>query len=340
MIHKKNSALFLAFFSAVSFAKVSAQDALPVLPKASNTVVYVSRILEGNVVAIDTTSNKVFTILKTGNTPGEIVEISALDRVYISDIFDGTITVINTTNHGVETVLDVGHPIATIDANQITQKVFALDFSNGTPGTHLHVMDANTNVETADFAIGSRLQNIEVNSTANQIYATDFVEGVIVVDTATNMRVTTIPLGGLPHRVALNFATNYLYVTQLENGRTTIIDTMMFAVVDILNVGDFPQWIELDIPRKKGFVTNEGDGTVSVIDLATDTVKRDTIPVGPSPLTLTVDEAAARAYVYNAGDGSISVLDTISETVIATIDIVFWDGFELGDTTAWSNTAP
>ena len=57
-------------------------------------------------------------------------------------------------------------------------------------------------------------------------------------------------------------------------------------------------------------------------------------------LTLTIHEAAAKAYVYNIGDGTISVIDTISETVVAIIDVIFSDGFESGDTTAWPKNAP
>jgi YVTN family beta-propeller protein len=64
----------------------------------------------------------------------------------------------------------------------------------------------------------------------------------------------------------------------------------------------------------------------------------DTIPVGANPLTVTVHSGAAKAYVYNLGDGTISVIDTINETVVATIDMLFGDGFESGNTSAWSGT--
>ena len=107
---------------------------------------------------------------------------------------------------------------------------------------------------------------------------------------------------------------------------------------DTLAVGDAPQWIALDPPRAKAFVTNEGDGTVSVIDTAAGTVDPAAIQVGPQPLTITVHEGAAKAYVYNAGDGTISVIDTIGETVVVTLAPIFVDGFETGDTGSWSGT--
>jgi YVTN family beta-propeller protein len=119
-----------------------------------------------------------------------------------------------------------------------------------------------------------------------------------------------------------------------------LIDTVTFTEIDSLTVGDMPQWIALDPPRAKAFITNEGDGTVSVIDTTTGTVKPSVIPVGPGPLTITIYESAAKAYVYNVGDGSISVIDTVGETVITTVALLFADGFESGDTSAWAVTSP
>jgi len=202
------------------------------------------------------------------------------------------------------------------------------------------VIDGNSNIETTDIQIGTRLQNIAVDPTENRAYVTDFVDGIIVINTSDNTVITTIPLANSPHGIAVNSSTDLLYVTQLDSDTVVVIDTTNYAVVDTLSVGDVPQWIGLDILRNKAFVTNEGDGTVSVIDISTNTVLPGTIPVGSSPLTLTVHSGAAKAYVYNLGDGTISVIDTINKTVIATIDMMFGDGFELGDTSAWSSTVP
>jgi YVTN family beta-propeller protein len=227
-----------------------------------------------------------------------------------------------------------------VDVDQSMLRVYALDFSNGTPGTNFHEIDANTNIETADVTIGSRLQNIALDPDESRAYATDFVDGVIVIDTSSLTVVTNLPVSNLPHGVAVHPDLNRLYVTQLDSDTVTVIDTTTHAVVDTLSVGDTPQWIGVDLIRNKAFVTNEGDGTVSVIDLSTNTVGTDTIPVGADPLTVTIHEPAAKAYVYNLGDGTISVIDTINETVIATIDVLFADGFESGDTSAWSGTMP
>lgn len=303
-------------------------------------VVFLSKILEEQVVVIDVANDTVIRVLRTGSNPAEIGVLEGLNRAYVADLTDGTVAVISSPDYRILDVIPLNSPVAAVDVDQTTQTVYAVDFSNGVSGTNLHVIDAQTNTETADFTVGQRTQNVAVSSLENRAYVTDFIEGIIVVNIDTNSVETTIPMTGLPHGVAVDEVSSQLYVTRLESDTVAVIDTTTLTVGDVLPVGDVPQWIVLDPPRNKAFVTNEGDGTVSVIDTSTNTVHPAAIPVGVSPLTLTIHEGAAKAYVYNLGDGTISVIDTVSETVIATISVVFSDGFESGDTSAWTTAAP
>lgn len=303
----------------------------------SASTVYVSKILDGLVVAIDPSGSTVEAFVRTGTNPAEVAVVDAVDRAFVADLTDGTIAVIDPANHCVETTIDVGHPVASIDADQSTRMIYALDFSNGTPGTKIHEIDADTAVETAVVAVGSRLQNIALDQGSGRAYASDFVDGVHVIDTSTLTVTTTLPIAGLPHGLAVHPDLQRLYVTLLEADAVMVISTVDHSVIDTLAVGDTPQWIGLDLVRNKGFVSNEADDSISVVDLATNTVGLTPISVGAEPLTVTVHQASARAYVYNAGDGTISVIDTIAETVVATLDVMFVDGFECGDTSSWSS---
>ena len=56
------------------------------------------------------------------------------------------------------------------------------------------------------------------------------------------------------------------------------------------------------------YVTNVSDGTVSVINEATNAVTA-TIPVGYGPYGVAVDPAAGTVYVTNDGDGTVSVIN-------------------------------
>jgi YVTN family beta-propeller protein len=244
-----------------------------------------------------------------------------LDRAYITDLTDGTVAVINTLNHQIVEMINVGSPVATVDVADNDRLVYVLDFSNGTPGTNMHIIDADMNAQISDVPVGTRLQNIALDSGADRAYLTDFVAGVIEIDTTDNTVAATLPVANLPHGIAVNPATNRLYITRLENNSVTVIDTTTLTEITTLPVGDTPQWIALDIPRGKAFVTNEMDGTVSVIDINSHTVLPGAIPVGLNPLTVTVHSGAAKAYVYNIGDGTVSVIDTIGNNIIATLNM-------------------
>ena len=64
------------------------------------------------------------------------------------------------------------------------------------------------------------------------------------------------------------------------------------------------------------YVTNEIDGTVSVIDTSTNTVVGLPIPVGNVPQGIAFDSQNNRMYVANEEDDTVSVIDTSTNTVV------------------------
>ncbi len=71
-----------------------------------------------------------------------------------------------------------------------------------------------------------------------------------------------------------------------------------------------------------GYVVNHGDGTVSVIDTATNAVV-STVTVGSEPLGAAVHPGGTRAYVTNqvAISGTVSVINTTTNGVVATVPV-------------------
>src|SRR5688500_1544666 len=68
------------------------------------------------------------------------------------------------------------------------------------------------------------------------------------------------------------------------------------------------------------YIANSLDGTVSVIDTASNSVIT-TFPVGENPLGVAVNAAGTRVYVTNSGSDEISVIDTMTNAVVATIPL-------------------
>ena len=99
-----------------------------------------------------------------------------------------------------------------------------------------------------------------------------------------------------------------------------MIDAATRAVTATIPVGSGPFGVAVDPAAGTVYVTNNGDGTVSVIDAATRAVTA-TIPVGSGPDGVAVDPAAGTVYVTNNGAGTVSVIDAATRAVTATIPV-------------------
>ncbi len=68
------------------------------------------------------------------------------------------------------------------------------------------------------------------------------------------------------------------------------------------------------------YVTNYDSNTVSVIDIATNTVTA-TVNVGYNPFGIVANQAGTKVYVANYNSNNISVIDTATNTVTATVNV-------------------
>ena len=97
-------------------------------------------------------------------------------------------------------------------------------------------------------------------------------------------------------------------------------------------VGTDPVGVSVTPDGKHVYVTNNGDGTVSVITTATGTVSA-TIPVGTNPVGVSITPDGKHAYVANNStvvisgqpaeetDNTVSVIDTAMGVVSAAITV-------------------
>ncbi len=68
------------------------------------------------------------------------------------------------------------------------------------------------------------------------------------------------------------------------------------------------------------YVANAGSGTVSVIDVTTNTVV-GTVTVGSGPYGVATTPGGSTAYVTNSGSNSVSVIDVATNTVVGTVTV-------------------
>ena len=106
------------------------------------------------------------------------------------------------------------------------------------------------------------------------------------------------------------------------NGSVSVINVAGDANAKLAEIptGDLPRSVAIRPDKLYAYVTNQGSGTVSVIDLGT-LAKVADIAVGIEPYGLALTPDGEQAYVANSASNTVSVIDTATNAVIATITI-------------------
>jgi DNA-binding beta-propeller fold protein YncE len=125
-----------------------------------------------------------------------------------------------------------------------------------------------------------------------------------------------------PDRLAVSPDGSTLLVPLNLADHAAIVSTATNTVTYVA-VGHYPYGAAILPDNKTGLVSNETDGTVSVIDLANGTKLGD-ITVGPKlshPEAITVDASSGRAYVAMANTDHVAVVDPTTRTLIGDVSL-------------------
>ena len=129
--------------------------------------------------------------------------------------------------------------------------------------------------------------------------------------------VDTITGFNMPFFIAYDSANDRMYATNFGSSTASAIDTTSNTVIDTdpstleidpIAVGSLPTDIAYDPINQDMYVTNQGSGSVSVIDTTTNT-EIETITVGDAPIGIDYDPINHRMYVTNSMDGTVSVIN-------------------------------
>jgi YVTN family beta-propeller protein len=176
---------------------------------------------------------------------------------------------------------------------------------------------------------------------SSRLYATlPTVGQVAVVDTAAWKVVHTLAVGPRPTRLALEPGGGgegrRLWVVHGERESALAAIALPDGTVTEVAVGPGPHRLAFSSDGRKLYVTNAGDGTVSIVDtrkLAE--VKR--LPAGRTPSGVAYSSLAHAAYVASAADGLITIVDGERDEVVAQLtaepglgDLRFAPGGRLG----------
>jgi YVTN family beta-propeller protein len=158
---------------------------------------------------------------------------------------------------------------------------------------------------STSISVGEIPTDVTVDAAGTYAYVTNqFSSNVGVIDLATNTQVATIPVSGDPFRVRLSPDGGSLFVTGNADS-LFIIDVQSREITGRLGIGQDANGLALDRIRNRLYVSNQSDGTISEVDLTSNTLTR-TINVGGHPQELVLSPGGTLLFVADE-TGSIQI---------------------------------
>jgi YVTN family beta-propeller protein len=265
-------------------------DSLVVIDGKSDTVISTISIPPvGQSVAVDLVRNLVY-------VGGTYFDVNGIEQ--------SKVAVINGRTNKVLTVVPIstteGLGIEGLAVNSLTGNVYVSNASDDV----VVVIAAEGEKIRARISVAQDPFGVTVNPFNDRIYVALSNGTVDVIDGGKN-RITTSTIGDANAGIAVNWATGNVFVTNNDFGPSTLgVLDKKGNVLTSVAVGDTPFGVDVDLLTNLAFVTNTQDGTVSVIDGKTNTVKA-ILPV--TGLYIAVNPATEKVYV-GGQDSSLTVL--------------------------------
>lgn len=246
------------------------------------------------------------------------------------------------------------HDLSTLYVNSNNGNTLtAVDPSSGRPGKPIPVEDPYNLYFTPDgtsaIVVAERLQRLDfrdprtmklqdslrvpcegvnhMDFSADGSYAIascEFAGAMIKVDLERRKLVKTLPLPraeGMPQDVKLAPDGSLFYVADMASNGLWKIDGDSFKVVDFLATGDGAHGLYPSRDAKRLYVSNRGEGTVSVVDFATGKVVDKWEIPGGSPDMGGVSAGGSMLWLTGRYNGEVYGLDTETGRLRARIPV-------------------
>jgi YVTN family beta-propeller protein len=180
----------------------------------------------------------------------------------------------------------------------------------------------SSSIPQSSISIPNGIENLTVNSVSNEIFASGYYSGLEEIDGSTNNLVTTLPFDFKSFEVNSTtnqlYATDGRLLYHINLLTDDVVTTIPMNNATAVGVNPNSNTVYV-VNKGSNFGSANTLGTVSVINGASDSIVA-TVTVGVDPFAIAVDPVTNRIYVANIGlYPNISVIDALSNTVIATI---------------------
>ena len=243
---------------------------------------YVANRGNAQVAVVDVPGNRVIRFQDVGVQPENVTVDSRNGLVYVSNVSDGTVSILDATNDGaLLTTFSVG----------LLPSFVAVDTSSNVA----YLAGRCSNPPVCDRG-GPYL--LKIDGAARAFVPQDTVR---------------LPANG--SGVAFDEVNRLVYVA-MANDTVAMVDPATNAVTGLIEVGGAPQGMAINPLTHKLYVTNMNGGSVSVIDLNTNTVVKTEFLYSGQPQRVAVDPLKNLIYVAGYGNFLVDQIDGNTDTNI------------------------
>jgi len=151
----------------------------------------------------------------------------------------------------------------------------------------------------------------------NRLFVTMPASGrVAAIDTTRWKLLKTIDAGAEPRRIAAQRDGHYVWITTTTG--VTAVRTSDLSIAATINTGKGAHELAITPDDRTVLVTNAGDGTVTLIDVAKLAIA-GRVQAGAQPVSVAWSELSSLAYAASA-DGSITAFDPRNRRIVARIE--------------------
>ncbi len=314
------------------------------------------------------------------NQPYTVTINPAGTKAYVTNSAGSTVTIINTANNTVlGTITDFDGPsgmVITPDGSTGYVNNYGGPILGSGNGHTISVVNLNTNLITSTINLTPQFAPAALAITPNGafVYVANYNTGnpgtgtVSVIRTSNNTIVTTITDASLsgPFAIAITPDGNYAYVTNFGSNNfapfgttVSVIDLNTNTVIDVIElIGIQPSGLAITPDGSLAYVSTyntlyanptgfgnltPGQGVVSIIDTATNTVIPPTIAVDQAPDAIAITPDGQYAFVSNFISNTVNAIALQSFQVTGSgcqTQDVFLTQTDFINQLTWSATGP
>jgi YVTN family beta-propeller protein len=172
------------------------------------------------------------------------------------------------------------------------------------PAGRLTIIDTASHAVVETIAVGACPDTVTASPDGAYLYITHYDTCSVSAVNLMTGNVTAVALRDAPLAVVFTPDSAHAYVRNVRS--LTVIDTTTNDADDI-DTGDLPRGLQLSPDGKRAYITNFGDGTLSVVDTITNSVAT-IVDVPGYPEAVAVSPDGERIYVGDYWSGAVAVI--------------------------------